>query len=210
MATLRTSTTLAQAFGTTASGTLASLVVGDLVTLSLRERDGVTPSSVVSDLDGALTFRQERGSGAGEHIRLYDLIVATAGSHVITVTYGGNSVFSGYLDAWISATSWTAFDQTNDAANSSVTTYTCGSITTTGAGVIVVGAVFASGIDTSVAGAGFTSAATLDRHLRQYKLSTGAETTDGPFTTATANTANAAIMNYIEAADGVSIAWFRA
>lgn len=207
MATLHNASTYTQGFGLTATTTIA-VAAGDLMTLTLRERDGGVPTVVSSSLDGAFTFVLARGNGVGDQIRLYYLVALTTGTHTITVTFGGNSVFDGHVDAWRSTGTWGVVDQSNSAANAATTSWSSGSITSTGGGVIVQGAAGAALFDTPVAGAGYTLA-TIDKHVRQYKLTAVGETTTAPFTIAVANSGNAAVMSFVETLGGATSLPFR-
>lgn len=201
MASLHNSATYNQGFGLTATTTIA-LDAGDLLTLTMRERDGGVPSVVSSDLDGALAFVIARGNGVGDHTRLYYLVALTTGTHTITVTFGGNSAFNGYVDAWRSTGTWSVVDQSNSAPNAATLNWVSGSITTTGGGVIVSAAAAGGAFDTPVAGAGYTIAFSLDKSIRQYKLTTMGETTDAPFTLGVTNSGNAAVMSFVETLGG--------
>lgn len=205
MATLVTADIATQVFGTTASCVLEGLAVGDVITVLLRERDGAVPSSVTSSLDGALTNRVNNDNAGDAFVRTYTLLVATAGDHTITVTFGGNSVFGFYADAWSGLASAVP-SVSNTADNASGTSHSNGSVTTTGAGLILTMTGVLADASPYTAASGFTLSSSGYRSVRQYKLSGSAETTTGTLTSTGSVTSAGIALFFEDAAAGGAVA----
>lgn len=205
MASRRVSNTAVQAFGLSTSCALAGVVAGDVITVRLRERDGNTPSSVSSDLDGALALIANNDNAGDYWSKVYSLVAVTGGTHTISVTFSGNSVFGFIADAWIGLSSASPSVGPVTADNASGTSHSNGSITTTGAGLILSLTGLQGDATPYTAASGFTLDSIPYRSFGQHKLSTSAETTTATATT-TSSVASAGInLFFADASGGASI-----
>lgn len=129
----------------------------------------------------------------------------SSGAATIQPTFAaGVTVHSIYwsFTAWTGAGTW-SFDQGNETTNGSGTSHSHGSITTTGAGVIVTVAGQNPSLTDETPNASFTALTSLNlREYWQYWITSGAQTTTGTYTSVTSHTSSAAIAGIKFTASG--------
>lgn len=202
-ATLRT--TCNDNTGPPFSCTLSGLSAGDLIVGTIRTRDGETPATFETDLSGALTLAVQRGNGVGDYTAIYYDMNASAGDNVVTATFSGGAIGGIMAYAFAGIRTSGALDQTNNAANASGVSHNSGSITTTGAGVIVQHFAFSADHGPTVSDTGFTlNTASVANAVAGYKLSGSTETTNGAVTTTNSVTSNSTIANFLDVAAGAT------
>lgn len=196
MATLVGSDTIeAEAVTSASTATGVSCLAGDLITLVLPIASSVAPSGVSSSLDGAMTV--ECNYAYNFRVMIYRLVVTTAGTHTVTVTYGSADDVTGFMDVWRGlATTGLPDAETAGTQNGSTTSINHGTLAISAAGVILTCARLGGGASSVTAASGFTAADIAARAVRQYKITSGAET---PSNVATADAA--------VAYDGIGVAF---
>lgn len=122
MPAFRSAGTAVEVSGTMTMDVEYTLTAGDLLCLlhSVPNNPG-SPTSVVSDVDGALT-PVDWADAASRVASLYVLENATAGAHTITVTYAANQTMAGIAFGVSSVDMGTSFDGAVDAEGASGTT----------------------------------------------------------------------------------------
>lgn len=199
MATFRTQNTGAQGFGTSLAIALTGVQSGDLIVVGVRDRDGET-SFTVSDNVNAGNYTAGPALGVGDNgASTYYKLNSASGNPTVTIsTSVGNQVYSANVSVYAPSGSFT-LDQTNTANNASGTSHSHGSITTTGGGVIVtVSAQGAEVIETANADFTALTSPSQNRSFHQYRLTSGAVTTTGTYTTDVATTSKGAIISFTE------------
>lgn len=169
---------------TTHTATLA-LSTGDLAIVLISVRDDAAISSVIGDVNGSYTVAGTVNYHGGQRSAIYYFENCTAGTEIVTVTWGVGVRAGVNFSRWTGAATSSALDQTNEQDNTTTTTPHHGSITTTGAGLIVT--VYSpTGDPGSVTQTGFTAltrAPGFTRDYYGYMIVTGSTTEDGDLTT---------------------------
>lgn len=186
---------------------LTGVLAGDLVVVSVRERDnnalGATPITDTVNSTTGWVQGPDHFNG-GRIVQWYNLASA-AGDPAITVSFGSVSVLQGIAAAFAPNAGGNTFSlaASNEATNSSGTAHNAGSVTLGGVGVLVAG----NGIDGDTGGEtdndGYT-AFTMEpgeREYHRYKLSNG-ETVDADFTTVNSVPSAGAHMAFLETSAG--------
>lgn len=205
-ATLTVQNTASQGFGASANCSLAGVASGDLLVVAIRNRDGASNANttVTSDVDGALTGATSSGTpGVTGTSNLFYRKNATAGTHVITVSYSGNSVFEFNASAWSGCATTGGADQTS-AGNETNTSHACGAGFTPSASALVVCAAVSDSGDYGALtpGTGFTALNVLGaRAYWQYKVAETGSTT-GPYTSGNSVTAYSCMAAFLESGGG--------
>lgn len=199
-ATLTVQNTAAQAFGTTANCSLAGVASGDMLAVCLRERDGAAPTSVASDVDGALTQAVAYYPG-GAHALIYYLKNVSSGTHVVTVTFAANRVFNFNASAWGGCETTGGADATQTGTETS-TSHACTSVTPSASSLMLQCSAGASNYGSLTAGSGYTAlTASGSRDFWQYKAAhTGATT--GPWTSGNSVESINVIAAFLESGGG--------
>lgn len=192
---------------TTHTATL-TLSTGDLAIVLVSSRDGGnTIDSVVGDVNGAYTrvgTDQYDTSGNGR-VSCWRFENCASGSEIVTVTFSATSRAAVNFSRWTGAATASALDQTNAQNNASGTAHNCGSITTTGAGLIVT--VYAFGGDEgATTQTGFTAlTAAAGGYAREnwgYKIIASSESNTGSLTSTNSLASAAKIASFNESGGG--------
>lgn len=209
---------MAIAFGAQASGVQTSAadttieatitaVAGDLITVLIVARDVVTISSVVGSLNGAYTAAGalQTTPASNDRAAIYYFENSSGGSETVTVTFSANVRGSINVARWTGAATSGALDQNNGQSNNPATTTPHhGSITTTGAGLIVTSMAAGGDIGTPTQ-SGFTGLTRGSLYVRDwygYRIVTGSTTEDGDLTGANSVVAAGKIASFLEAGGG--------
>jgi hypothetical protein len=192
---------------TDADVTLTSIQAGDLLVVCFRERDGgsIAGLSVISDLDGAFAQVVTRANNAAR-VWIGALLASSAGTHVITIDYGGPSVvFDANASGWGGIESGTA-DTTNNTGGGATTSHNHGSVTPSASALIITCWGCSGDNNGETPGADGMTALTntasiasdfLGKQYYQYKVGhTGA--IDGDFTTADSVAFDGVIAAFLE------------
>lgn len=174
-AVLRVQNTASGSGVTSANCSLVGVQAGDRLIVLVRERDGGSISSVTSDLDGALTQDVQRAATAAQ-AAIYDRPNATAGTHVITVTFGANRTFDFNASAWSGLATTGNADTTGNAGNSGTTSHNNGNITPSGVSLLITCLGIGGDSGGATPPAGFTAlnvdaGATSNRQAYAYQVS---------------------------------------
>lgn len=187
--------------GTTANCSLVGVQAGDLLTIALRERDGNAPATFTSDLDGTFTLAVTRSVSAAR-ASIYYLKNASAGTHVVTVTFAGGSSYDFNAAAFGGAATTGGADTTNNNGSASTTSHSHGSITPSASAIIITSWGGADNGGETPGGDGMTALNNTGsccggRQYFQYKVGhTGA--IDGDFTTTNSVAFDAVIAAFLE------------
>jgi len=182
---------------------------GELAVLCCGSRDGdYSLTGVAGDGNNstgwALAGTVEDGAGTWNLEIWYKANCAASTNEVITASLSGTTRSYLNLSRWSGAALTSALDQT-DGTNSAggLTTHPFGSITTTGAGLIIA-ALYHDGSSVTAATTDYTalSKITDGRLFAQYKISTGAETAAPTVDTGSSTYSSGKIVNFLEAAAG--------
>lgn len=188
-------------YSTTHTATL-SVSAGDLLVACIARDDGVAISSVAGATNGAFTAAVNVG---GRAAAIYYLIAgSTVTNEVFTVTTGEATTLSVNISRWSGAKASGVLDQVNSTTNASSTTgHDHGSITTTGAGLIVTSLGTYAGV-AEVGHASFTALTNTGyRDYFQYWITSGAETTNGELVSVTpAAASDGAIASFLADSGG--------
>jgi hypothetical protein len=185
------------------SGTRAlTATAGSLLVATIVCRDGTDITGVSDTVNGAWSVALKTGASSGRRAAIYYRMNSGAGSLTVTVTLAASeTALSFAVSEWSGIATTSALDQSNEATNFGATSHSHGSITTTGAGVIITSAGLNSNLTETVAG-GFTEINNGSRAWAQYKISSGVETTTGAFTTAGSGDSTTVIANFLNASGG--------
>lgn len=204
---IRTQASGNQGFGTSATAVVTAQA-GDLIVVTVGDRDGGTPSSVSSSLDGAFTADRSNVGAGSASAHIYSRANCSAGSHTITVSYTGNAVFDFTVVVLKNMATSSHVHASNSATNASGTAHSHGSITTTAATIIItaIDTDGDSGADTPGTGMEELNrhASAADRRFWQYRISSGAETINPGYTSGNAVPSNAVVVAYNVAAGGTT------
>lgn len=183
---------------------LASVAVGDLITVCLPRGLGDLPSSVSSDLDGALT--QELTFTGNFRVSVFTLVAITAGTHRVTVSYaGGPETIVAFFDVWRGAQTTTNEESAGDTNSSATPGH--GTLGISGAGLILcVGCVGGGSGGYTGPGGGFTTdTAPGGRGWRLYKIATGAETPSNVGSFVSSASWDGTGVSYLQSAEDVDL-----
>ena len=188
---------------TTHTVTLA-LNAGELAVLCIAARDTAVISSVVGSANGAYTPAGSVQTNGAVVSAIYYFENSGAGTETVTVTTNANSRMALNLSSWTDAATASALDQVNGANGASGTAHNPGSITTTGAGVIITAYSFSTdeGAFTQTGFTALTAVAAFARDNFGYRIVTGSTTDDGDITITNAATSAARIASFNEPASG--------
>jgi hypothetical protein len=213
MALLQETTVAEVGSGSSVTRTLPGVTAGSCLTLLVGSQFAEVPTGVSDDVNGAWAAADVVNTDGSTSIRIYAFPNSGAGDVTITIAYTSISAnIHASAQEWSDVQTSSILDQQNSNDTSGVTSHDCGSITTTGATVIVSAAEFNSG-ETMTPGAGFTALNAAGRFAAQYKISASAETTTAPFSTGTTTNASCAVAAYKTGGGGggdYSVAWLRA
>ena len=182
---------------------LNGITAGSLIVVCMHCRSTGGCVSVSGTLNGSYT---QAVASAAENAVFY-FMNSASGNESLTLTFsGGPTANYGEAFEFTGIATTGALDQTNSNTNASGTSHSCGSITTTGAGVIVASAETGGAVNKTPDDAGFTkiayTPADASRPYSAYKISSGAETNTGSFTTNAATASYAAIANFLDVGGG--------
>jgi hypothetical protein len=189
------------ASGTSVQAVLNGVQAGDLLVACLAFRVNGTASGIScsDDVNGAWTLAKAIESAQGA---IYYFANSQAGNVTVTASWTGATVSYINIQRYAGAKTSAVLDQTNAATNTTTTTHSHGSITTTAAAVLVTCSA-QSAILTETPNADFTALTnTAGRDYFQYRIASGAVTTDGAYTSAETATSRGAIASFLEAAAG--------
>lgn len=152
---LRTQNT---ASGTTGgiSAQLTGVQTGDLLVMTLYERDGNTITSVADDVNGAWTAAVNRAATAAR-TGIYYFPNSAAGNPTITLTISGTSPRDMNVSAWSGIQTSSTLNTTGNAGNTSTTSQTHGSITPSASSLIIASLGAGSATGGSTLNTGFTA-----------------------------------------------------
>lgn len=177
-----------------------TLVAGDHVVVSVALRTDATISSVAGSTNGAFAQAGTHQTDTTTRSAIYYFENATGGAETITVTTGASVVAYVNVSAWTGIRTSGSLDQNNGASNASGTSHSHGSITTTGAGVIVTASA-QSGVAAETVSSGFTALTNAAaRDYFQYKISASPETTTATYTTDASVATTGKIANFLDVA----------
>lgn len=201
-------------YGTSATTHTATLTLeaGDLVVVGIGSRDGATAVSSVHDsVNGAgspyTEVLQRYWVANGIRAALYFFQNSAAGSATITVTHGSAARCGFNVSRWTGAHLTSALDQSNGADNTSTTgPHSHGSITTTGAGLMVTASQqgTSGSVETPNAFTALTASGSAREYL-QYLIVTGSTTDDGDYSTDVSVTSTGVIASFNQASGGSPI-----
>lgn len=192
----------------TASLTLST---GDLVVVCVACRDNVAVSSVGDTVNGAASYTRagaaQFDATDGTYSEIWYFENSGAGAATITVTWA-SAVRAGLnASRWTGAATASALDQNSGNNNGpGVTAHTAGSITTTGAGLMIASYQTTGNPGTRTFGTWTAltgnDAQGYDRSCFGYRIVTGATTDDADMTTGNACDTSGKIASFNEAAAG--------
>ncbi len=151
-----------------------SCLAGDVITLVLPIASGTAPSSVTSSLDGAMTT--ECDYNFNFRVMIFRLVVVTAGTHTVTVNYGAADDITGFMDVWRGLATTGLPDAETAGSTGTGTSVDHGTLAISAAGLILTCARLGGGAASVTPASGFTLTDIAVRAVRQYKLTSGAET----------------------------------
>lgn len=191
-----------------------TLSAGDLAVVLISARDDQAISSVVGDVNGEYTVAGtvNHQAATGQRSAIYHFQNCASGTETVTVTWAGTVRASINFSRWTGAATTGALDQTNELDNVATTTPNHGSITTTGAGLIVT-AYSPSGDPGATTQTGFTALTRGPSFVRDwygYRIVTGSTTEDGDLSTTNTLSGPGNIASFNEAAsalDPIRLIW---
>jgi hypothetical protein len=174
-------------------------------------RDNAAVSSVGDSVNGAASYTRAGDANSdanGNYAELWYFEGSDAGSATVTVTFSATSRAGINASRWTGADDSSALDQNSENDNTSATAHTAGSITTTGAGLMIAsyqttGNPGTRTYDTWTALTG-NDAQGYDRSAYGYRIVTEAVTDDADMTTENSADSAGKIVSFNEAAAGGS------
>jgi len=188
---------------TTHTATL-TLSAGDLVVVCVGTRDGVTIDSCVGSLNGAYTLVDPTivNTNNSNKSAIFFFENSASGSETVTVTLSAAGRAGVNISNWTGAATSGAADQDDgNFITSAATSHTSGSITTTGAGLIIVHAVI-GGASGGFTFTDFTALTSPDsaRYNPFYRIVTGSTEETGDYSTVNSVLSTNKMASFNEAA----------
>lgn len=191
------------------------VTAGNFLAIQMGGRTGSWVVTGATDpTNGAWTCDAEANisngtSGASAAICYFPNTAGTGSDLTVTVSYNGDATTYGYATQWSGVTASTPKDDFAEATDAA-SQWTHGSITTTGAALILTAAVINATIASPSALDSFTILTTNVRFNAMYRIVTGSTTTDGPWTdTSGGADAAGAIASFTEAAGAPAVNFFQ-
>lgn len=199
--------------GTTSTTHTVALTfsAGDLVVVCVACRDNVAVSSVGDSVNGAASYTRagaaQQDVGDGTIAELWYFQNSGAGAATVTVTFAATARAGVNGSRWTGAATSSALDQNSGNNNGpTVTAHTAGSITTTGAGLMIASYQTTASPGTRTFGTwtALTSndAQSYDRSCYGYRIVTGATTDDAGMTSGNGSDSSGKIASFNEASAG--------
>jgi hypothetical protein len=186
---------------------------GDLVVVCTASRDNVAVTSVGDSVNGAASYTRAGAAGydasTGWYAEIWYFENSGSGAATITVTWASGVRAGINAQRWTGAATSSALDQNNENTNASGTSHPHGSITTTGAGLMITSLNTAGGFTSHTPEGTFTAltgngAQGYDRSAYAYRIVTGSTTDENTHTTGSAVTSQGKIASFNEPAAGGS------
>jgi hypothetical protein len=189
---------------------------GDFLWIGSAVRSGsITLSGVSDPTNGAWTCdteaKIENGSAGNEAAGCYfENSAGTSGADlVVTATYSGAATTYGHIVSWTGVATSASKDDFSEQNSDTASPWDNGSITTTGAALILAVTAVNATITTPAEDDGFTTLSTAARAHFHYKVEAGAVTTNGTWSdVGTASESASVIMSFKEAAGGATVNFF--